>query len=370
VSVVRDDTSRSLAAPARRVRSDSLTAAASIMRQLRRNLALQDYAVMGLIGLLTVLAWQRADGPDAPLVRVETMGLLLCAAAALAFTRGAILSQGPARAVVYRVVPLGTMIAAYLVLRLLLPALHPVLLDAQLTAIDERLFGKTPSVWLDRFVQPTSVEWFAFFYFSHYWLLSSHLFGTLMLDRGRRRYELLLATGLLASVGHALYVWVPGAGPYTSTTLAFDHALAGGVWWARVKAAVTSAGAGLDIFPSMHTGFSVLIALHAVRYRREAPFSWTWVPTVFCVSNIVIATLFLRWHYGVDVIAGALLAWACQRTACYAWRHEGDRAAQGDRQEIWEPVLAPDMAPEDRRWLIGVVAIQALAVAMLVLSRP
>jgi membrane-associated phospholipid phosphatase len=335
---------------------------------LRRNLALQDYAVIGLAGFLAAMAWLRAQGPDAQLVRTETLTLLGVASLMLIVTRGGLIATGALRAMTYRGGMLGVMLVSYLVLRLLLPALHPALLDAKLVAIDETLFGKTPSAWLDPFVTPSSVEWFAFFYYSHYWLLASYLIGTLLFDVGRRRYELLLGLALVAAVGHAVYVFVPGVGPYACANLSFSHALTGGVWWRRVQTAVASAGAGLDIFPSMHTGFSVLLALHAFRYRREPPFNWSWLPTCFCVANIVIATVFLRWHYGVDLIAGALLALGGYRLAIYSWRREGSRVACGDGQAAWEAVLPIGMDLDDRRWLIGIFVIQVMALAALAFS--
>jgi hypothetical protein len=335
---------------------------------LRRNLALQDCALLGLAGFLAAIAWLRAQGPDARLVRIETVALLGVALLMLLATRGALIASGALRAALYRVGMLGTMVVTYLVLRLLLPALQPTLVDAQLIAIDELLFGKTPSVWLDTFVNPSSVEWFAFFYYSHYWLLASYLIGTLLFDDGRRRYELLLGAALVAAVGHAVYVFVPGVGPYACPNLSFSHALVGGVWWSRVQVTVASAGAGLDIFPSMHTGFSVLLALHAFRYRREPPFNWCWLPTCFCVANLVIATVFLRWHYGVDLIAGALLAFGGQCVAIRSWPRESARATRGDVQEVWEAVLPTGMELEDRRWLVGIFVIQVMGLAVLVLS--
>ena len=330
-----------------------------------RNLALQDCAVLYLTAFLTTMAFLRAQGVDAKLVRSETLALFCAALLVIGATRGELIERGAARAVLYRFGLLGTMAGAYAVLRLLLPALQPQLLDDKLVALDARLFGRTPAVWLDPFVTPRTVEWFAFFYFSHYWLLATHLLGTLCFDAGRRRYELLLGFAIVAALGHSIYIAVPGVGPYGCAQLAFSHPLVGSVWWSRVQHAVSGAGAGLDIFPSMHTAFAVLIALHTVRYRREAPFSWSWLPTCFCVANIVIATVFLRWHYGVDLIAGTLLAIGGYRVAIWLWHWEGSRVGQ----EVWEPILPSPMPPEDRRWLIGITTIHLLALLVLVLSR-
>jgi PAP2 superfamily len=329
------------------------------------NLALQDWAIVALHGVLTLAAWLLASGPQAASVRFEITALSSAVALMLVLTRGELVAAGPGRAISYRLGMLTATLCSYLVLRQLLPALHPILVDTKLLALDTRLFGQTPAAWLDRFVTPTSVEWFAFFYYLHYALIASYVIGTLVFDHGRRHYELLLSTALLAAIGHSLYMLVPGAGPYAEPSLSFAHALRGGIWWGRVNAAVSGAGAGLDIFPSMHTGLSLLIALHAVRHRREPPISWIWLPTCFIVANIIVATVFLRWHYGIDVIVGALLAIATYRFAVHAWRWE---CARGERQAVWEPVLPRDMDVNDRRWLTGVTLIQLAVVAALLMG--
>jgi membrane-associated phospholipid phosphatase len=332
---------------------------------LLANLTLQDLAV---VGLNTFLCWKATfdiGGPEARFVRLQLFGLLALVIVSVVCVRGELLKPGPLRASIYRVGTLGSMIGSYLTLRALLPALHPHLLDARLVAIDRALFGETPAVWLDAFTNRASVEWFAFFYYSYYWLLGGFLFGTLVFDDGRRRYELLLGAGLIAAVGHAGYTFVPGVGPWAYPELSFVHPLEGGRWWGRVLAAVTSAGAQLDIFPSLHTGFSLLCGLHALRYRRERPYRYLWFMTLFAVLNVIIATLFLRWHYGVDVVAGALLAFAAYRTAIATWRWEGRREIERGLQPVWEPVLPADLKGPDRLLVSGIFVIQVTMIGLL-----
>ena len=339
------------------------------------NLALQDCAVLGLHGVLATEALLRVTNSERGRVGAHTFALFGSAALCVLLTRGEVLPPGTLRSLVYRFGMFGSMVGSYFVLRPLLPALTPVRFDVSLLRIDQLLFfGETPALWLDRFVTPRSVEWFAFFYYSYFWLLGLYLMGALFFDGGRRRYELLLASALVTAIGHIGYTIVPGAGPYACACVhpSFAHVLTGGAWWSRVENAVHSAGALLDIFPSLHTALSVLVGLHAFRHRRELPMRWTWLPTCFFVGNIVVATMFLRWHYGVDVLAGALLAFAAQRTAIFAWRWEGTRERRGRRQAVWEPALPAaivEMDNHDRRLLLGVTAIHlCIIVALFVFS--
>ncbi len=61
-----------------------------------------------------------------------------------------------------------------------------------------------------------------------------------------------------------------------------------------------------NVFPSLHTALSVTVLLIAVSTHDEFP-RWTPVATVLA-GSIVLATMYLGIHWGVDVVAGTLLA--------------------------------------------------------------
>jgi hypothetical protein len=164
-----------------------------------RNLALQDYAMLGLHGTLATEALLRVTGGISNHVIAHTLELFAATLLCVALTRGEVLPRGPLRSLVYRFGMFGTMVGSYFELRPLLPALSELRLDRVLVGLDQTMFGETPSLWLDRFVTPARVEWFAFFYYSYFWLLGLYLVGALLFDQGRRRYELLLAAALRAA---------------------------------------------------------------------------------------------------------------------------------------------------------------------------
>ena len=73
-------------------------------------------------------------------------------------------------------------------------------------------------------------------------------------------------------------------------------------------ATVTSGGSQLDIFPSLHTAAPTMLTLFAFRHRHQRPYRYTWAPLAFFAANIIVATMYLRWHYVIDVVAGLVLA--------------------------------------------------------------
>jgi len=93
---------------------------------------------------------------------------------------------------------------------------------------------------------------------------------------------------------------------------------------------VRSGGAMKDIFPSLHTAGPCFIAMFSFRNRDRLPFRFTWPLLAFFAANIIGATMFLRWHYVIDVIAGFGLAATAALVAPLVARWElRRRSAQG-----------------------------------------
>ncbi|MBK6577436.1 MAG: hypothetical protein IPG17_14755 [Sandaracinaceae bacterium] len=63
----------------------------------------------------------------------------------------------------------------------------------------------------------------------------------------------------------------------------------------------------MDIFPSLPRP-TPCSSLHAYGWRHTNPYRYVWFILAFFSASIVIATMFLRWHWFVDVVAGVMLA--------------------------------------------------------------
>lgn len=305
------------------------------LQRLLRNLAFQDLACLAFHSYLTLRIFCAPDSADAQAARPFALGLLLATTLVVALVRLELMPQGLVRGIGYRLLMIALVVLSYFELRHLLPGLQRPLLDAQMLRLDQRLFGVTPALWLDQFVRPATVEWFSFFYYSYFTLVGLHVIGSSLLDRGRRQQEILLGTMLITIIGHVLYTVFPGVGPVA--TMRFPHELQGGLFFGLVLKAVASAGAMMDIFPSLHTAHPTFLTLHSLRHRAEAPYRYTWPITAFFNANILVATVLLRWHYGIDLLAGLLLALLAQRLAIVISRRESTRPQRG-LQPVWEPL--------------------------------
>ena len=325
-----------------------------IASRLRRNLAYQDLLILAFHLYMCSRVYAAPDGPDAHTARIAMAGLLTMTVAVLLATRGELMAAGFWRSLTYRVGLFLPMVSSYFALRWCLAALQVPHLDADLYGIDRLLFGDSPAVLLDAFVTPSRVEWFAFFYYGYFFIIAVYLLGTLIFDSGQRAYELLFGSAVVVAAGHSLYTIVPGIGPHEFCAAMFKHPLVGGIWWHRVESAVQSDGAMLDVFPSLHTALPLLMVLHSFRHRDRAPFKQTWFLLGLVVINIIIATVFLRWHYGIDLIAGAALAAFAQRAAVWAWKREGQHACVPERQVVWERLAPSHMQTRDFNFIAAV----------------
>ncbi len=310
---------------------------AGVVRTTLHNLAFQDVGALVFHGYLAVRVMAAPDSPDAIFARRFAVALFLMTGITLALTRGEVLRPGRLRALVYRIGLFTPIPLSYFLLRSLLPALQPELLDPQLWAIDKAIFGITPAEWLNRLNSPGFIEWFSFFYYGYFYLIAAMLLPPLFLDRGLRLQQLMLGGLAVAAIGHCTYTLVPGMGPYSVLDIEPIH---GGFFWQQVVVTVESAGAQFDIFPSLHTAYPVFFALHAFGWRHTRPYKYLWPVVAFMAVNIIVATMLLRWHWGIDVIAGLCLAATARLVAIKVSAREIDR---GDRQPVWEPIADPSL---------------------------
>jgi hypothetical protein len=303
------------------------------------NFASQDWLTLGyLSALLFALGFGQGPNRSGCILRVSAdLGIYLFV---LALVRLPVLRWGStASSVLYRSTVVATLLASFFQLREILPAVCPWSDDALIYTFDIRVFGFEPSVWFDRFVSPATTEWFAFFYFLYFFILTVHVLPMLFGQSDIVVFSrFALGILLLFMTAHLLYMVVPGWGPYWYLRGSFRHPLRGGPFWKWVREAVEVGGAQKDIFPSLHTGVPTFLAIFSFRHRYLSPFKYTWPVVTFLATQIIVATMFLRWHYLVDVIAGLALAviasFASQRLA--GWEH--DRRERLGVQPAWMPL--------------------------------
>jgi len=269
----------------------------------------QDWLVLGYLVCVNVAVLRGVPGHvrDTGLLHVAL--LFIWVAVGVSLVRSGVVRDGWLKAFAYRWTIYGPVQLTYFFFRDLLPVINPGSFDLELHELDLALFGVEPAMFLDRFVNSTTTEWFAFFYFGYFFVLALHVIPILFFSANQRVLG-EFALGMLAVVclGQTIYMLVPGFGPFRAMADSFHHPFPEGAWIEAVIGAVASGGALKDIFPSLHTALPAFIALFSFKNRSLSPFRYTWPLVIFASLNIIVATLFLRWHYLIDVVAGLFLA--------------------------------------------------------------
>ncbi|HSO35828.1 MAG TPA: phosphatase PAP2 family protein, partial [Labilithrix sp.] len=270
-------------------------------------MAVHDWLLVGQ--LVVLLAFCLAgQGPTRALAVTLLVLDLAWLGTALALARG-VARPSRAASAFYRTTLIAILVATYVQLRWILPVVASRSVDGDLFAFDLRVFGYEPALAWDRWVTVASTEWFAFFYYSYFFVLALHAVPIAMrFEDGSALSEFTFGVVLLYCVGHVGYALVPAFGPYVHAASSFERPLEGGFFWRLVQRTVEGAGAQKDVFPSRHTALPVFLALYSFRQRRSWPFNVTWPIAAFFASQIVLATMFLRWHWLIDIVAGASLA--------------------------------------------------------------
>lgn len=304
--------------------------------------AMQDWLVALYVTVLTLLVLT-GDGPRRPTA-------LGCVALDNALFWGGVLTARSglvrsrlASGLFYRAGLIGVVIVSFFQLQYIQPVAIHAAYDDAIHAIDLAVFGFEPAVTWDRFVTPATTEWFAFFYFSYFFLVLAYTIPLMLFER-RIRIISEFSAGILwvVCVGHLVYFLVPGRGPYVHLAHEVSRPLTGSLWWPAVQATV---GFGeevsrRDIFPSLHTALPTFLTLCSFRLRRERPFNWVWPPMAFITSQIILATMFLRWHYLLDIVAGLALAVSAALGARALVPAEARSRAQFGLEPVWLPLVA------------------------------
>ena len=325
--------------------------AALVPRTLRDwllRVSLNDWIVLGYLGMLNV-AVLSADGHgparDRAVLELATL-LIVFGTVVVGLIRGGVITHPILRPLAFRLCHYGGIQLTYFFMRGFLPIVNPGALDRELHEIGLRLFGVEPALALEPWITQATTEWFAFFYYGYFFVLGLHVIPIIFFSRHPRILsEFALGLLLVLSVGQSLYLIVPGYGPASLPAL-FSRDLPAGVWWNLVQQLVASAGAQKDIFPSIHTAAPTFILLFSFHNRAHLPYRFTWPLVAFFSFNIIIATMFLRWHWLVDIVAGLLLALCAYLGAVAGTRWELEHRRRRGLPPAWpEWSSAPSAEP-------------------------
>jgi membrane-associated phospholipid phosphatase len=200
--------------------------------------------------------------------------------------------------------PLPYVASCYKEMALFVPAVRGSSADQFLADLDLKIWGANPTVWVERIYHPILTEFLQLIYTLFVPIV---LFVAWELWRRRRyedfrRYAFLLSVGFLAS--YVGYLCVPARGP-RFLLKELQHLPLQGLWLFQGMQSMldTLESAHYDCFPSGHTELTILA------WWGSRQLSNRWFAVYFAYTPcIIFATVYLRYHYTVDLLAGVATA--------------------------------------------------------------
>ena len=143
----------------------------------------------------------------------------------------------------------------------------------------------------------------AIYVYGYVFLLVFPILAYLALDDLEPLRHLFLAYAFNYAIGVACYVLFIAYGPRNLMPELVDSLLYAN--WPRSQLLTSAVNSNTNVFPSLHTSLSVTVVLLAYRTRRTYP-AWLAL-SVPLAASVVVSTMYLGIHWGVDVVGGVVL---------------------------------------------------------------
>jgi membrane-associated phospholipid phosphatase len=213
-------------------------------------------------------------------------------------------------------------------LHYLVHTVSPIDYDQALINMDYGLFGVHPTVWMEQLANPWLTEYLQIIYTTFYFL---PIILAYILWRKKEYEEFDFFTFVIVFgfyLSYLGYFIVPAVGP----RFTLDHLQSfpvTGIWATDAirHTLDTLENIQRDAFPSGHTEMTLLSMIYAYKYSKK----YFYVLLVIG-SSLIFSTVYLRYHYVVDVIAGIALAIAVVITARSVYNILNDKKLEFDKQ--------------------------------------
>jgi len=209
--------------------------------------------------------------------------------------------------------------AIYSQVQVYIPFLNPYMYDSVLAQWDKAIFSVNPTEWIYQFSNPILTEWLQFSYMTYY-VMPLILGLEFIFGNKENEFDYLIRNVVLAFyLSYIAYLFMPAIGPRFSLhnfeTLNLELP---GILLTDFFRNVVNSGGGAptgienpaqfvnrDCMPSGHTWITIVNMYVAFKFNSK----YKYIILLFGLS-LILATVYLRYHYVVDLIVGAILAFA------------------------------------------------------------
>lgn len=203
--------------------------------------------------------------------------------------------------IVRELLPIFSIPTFYFFLKKMTLTLNKPTKDGLLQTADTFLIGGNLSLKMENFTHPWLNELFYIVYLLFFFYIAYILF-----DYSRKN---LLAKNFQSGffsiywIGFLINSFIPAGGPYVAMYDLFKTPLNEGIYLTQsIYEIIKSQANQCDLFPSLH----IAVSAYCLFFDKTHAKKRFWITLPFC-SLIWISTIYLRYHYFVDVITGFLL---------------------------------------------------------------
>jgi len=170
--------------------------------------------------------------------------------------------------------------------------------------LDKLLFGVEPTVWAQQFYRPWLTDYFSISYMNYFLIAVAVVVFLIIKKRDADLRTVLLGTILTFYMGYFLYILFPAAPPRLVLANQFVRDFSGGWFTAAQNRLINiNPSSSRAAFPSLHCAITLISLIYA--YKNSKVLFWVLlIPGI----SLVLATVYLRHHYVVDILAGFALA--------------------------------------------------------------
>ncbi len=223
---------------------------------------------------------------------------------------------------------------------------NPQTADALLARVDAALLGgHQASFLLEPMINPWLTDFLSLIYFSYVLFLPGVALYFYLKKEKLVFRRIMMGYLLLMLMGITSYLIVPANGPERLFAQQYSCDLQGHAFSHGFTTIMESGRVSYDCFPSLHIGITLLVGIYLRDYRRKL-----FLPTLGYVALMCLATLYLRYHYLIDLLGAFVFVPAAYWLNDFLLAHWPGEKVSPAAGALTQPALQPlsPLPPDDR----------------------
>jgi membrane-associated phospholipid phosphatase len=190
-------------------------------------------------------------------------------------------------------------------------------IDPALAKADLVIFGVHPTLWMERWIVPWFTDTMSLAYLSYYFIPVIFVVTLYLKNRVLELDESIFILTFGYYISFVSYILFPAIGPRYTLSHLYTVPLEGSFITDFVRDTLNALEHNKrDCMPSGHTQIVLMVLFLANRYERFL--FYIFLPII---CGLILSTVYLRYHYVIDLFVGAAFAVGCAIVAprLYRW---------------------------------------------------